>query len=105
MKYIKLFENFNAEQEMSDILGYDVKLFNQVNKLLFLRPEELQDWFEEEMGKEQPNWNLIEVLESQHGIEFDYKNLHWAAIQNKVGLAKYWLDKGVDMDALDEEDQ
>jgi ankyrin repeat protein len=92
-------ENFNAEQEMSDILGYDVKLFNQVSKLLFLSPEELQKWFEEEMGKEQPNWNLIEVLESQHGIEFDYKDLHWAAKNDSVGLAKYWIDKGVDMDA------
>ncbi|MEY3310820.1 MAG: hypothetical protein RL348_138, partial [Bacteroidota bacterium] len=52
MKYIKLFENFDAEREMSGILGYDVKLFHQVNKLLFLSPEELQKWFEEEMGKE-----------------------------------------------------
>jgi len=92
-------ENFDAKREMSGILGYDVKLFHQVNKLLFLRPEELQDWFEEEMGKEQPNWNLIEILQSQHGIEFDYKDLDWAAGENKVGLAKYWLDKGADKDA------
>ena len=101
MKYIKLFENFDAEQEMSDFLGYDVKLFNQVNKLLFLRPEELQKWFEEEMSKEQPNWDLIKILESQHGIKFDlgYKDLHWAAMHNKVGLAKYLLGKGADKDA------
>jgi len=101
MKYIKLFENFDAEREMSDILGYDVKLFHQVNKLLFLTPEELEEWFEEEIGKDQPNWNLIEILQSQHGIEFNYKDLHWAVEHDKVGLAKYWLDKGIDKDARD----
>jgi ankyrin repeat protein len=92
-------ENFDAEREMSGILGYDVKLFHQVNKLLFLSQEELEEWFYNEMGKEEPSWDLIQVLQSQHDIEFDYKNLHWAAEQNKVGLAKYWLDKGADKDA------
>jgi ankyrin repeat protein len=101
MKYIKLFETFDAEREMSDILGYDVKLFHQVNKLLFLSQEELEDWFEEEIGKDQPNWDLIEILQSQHGIEFNYKDLHWAVEHDKVGLAKYWLDKGIDKDARD----
>ncbi len=106
MRYIKPYnifesENFDAEREMSDILGYDVKLFNQVSKLLFLSQEELEDWFEEEIGKDQPNWDLIEILQSQHGIEFNYKDLHWATDQNKVGLAKYWLDKGIDKDARD----
>jgi hypothetical protein len=92
-------ENFDAEREMSDILGYDVKLFHQVNKLLFLSPEELQKWFYNEIGKEEPRWNLIEALESQHGIEFVYKDLHWAAEHNKVGLAKYLLDNGADKNA------
>jgi lysozyme len=101
MKYIKLFENFDAEREMSGILGYDVKLFHQVNKLIFLSPEQLQEWFEEEIEKDEPNLDLIKILETQHGIEFDlgYKDLHWAAWDNKVGLVKYWLNKGVDKDA------
>jgi ankyrin repeat protein len=94
-------ETFDAEREMSGILGYDVKLFHQVNKLIFLSPKELQQWFEEEIDKEQPNWDLIKILESQHGIEFDYKDLHWTAQNDSVGLAKYWIDKGVDMDAKD----
>jgi ankyrin repeat protein len=92
-------ETFDAEREMSDILGYDVKLFHQVNKLIFLSPEQLQEWFEEEIEKDEPNWDLIEVLQSQHGIEFDYKNLHWAAEHNNIGLAKYLLGKGADKDA------
>ncbi len=101
MKYIKLFENFDAEREMSGILGYDVKLFHQVNKLLFLSQEELQEWFEDEMVKEEPRWDLIEVLQSQHDIEFDFgdKDLHWAAEYNNIGLAKYWLDRGANKDA------
>jgi ankyrin repeat protein len=99
MKYIKLFENFDAEQEMSDILGYDVKLFHKVNNLLFLSPEELQQWFYNEMGKEEPRWDLIKALQSQHSIKFDYKDLHWAAEYSNIGLAKYWLDRGIDKDA------
>jgi ankyrin repeat protein len=101
MKYIKLFENFDAEREMSGILGYDVKLFHKANKLLFLSQEELQQWFEKEIEKDEPNLDLIQVLESQYGIKFDlgYKDLHWAAMHNKVGLAKYLLGKGADKDA------
>ena len=98
MKYLKLFENFDAEQEMSDILGYDVKLFNQVNKLLFLSPKELQEWFYEEIKKNEPNWDLIKILETQHGIEFDFgdKDLCWAALCDFVELAEYLLDRGAD---------
>jgi ankyrin repeat protein len=106
MRYIKPYnifesENFNAEREMSDFLGYDVKFFHEVNKLLFLNQKEIQEWFEDEMEKEEPNWDLVEILQSQHDIKFDYKNLHWAAEHNNIGLAKYWLDKGVDKDTED----
>jgi ankyrin repeat protein len=98
MKYLKLFENFDAEQEMSDILGYDVKLFHKANKLLFLSPEELQEWFEEEMEKDEPNLDLIKILETQHGIEFDFgdKDLCWASLCDFVELAEYLLDRGAD---------
>jgi ankyrin repeat protein len=103
MKYIKLFENFDAEREMSDFLGYDVKLFNKVNKLLFLSPKELQEWFYEEIKKDEPNWDLIKILETQHGIKFDLgdKDLHWAVMNNAKGLVKYLLYKGENKDAKD----
>ena len=112
MKYIKLFENFEGEdkqkelaQELAAYFGVNLDTFAETSKIMAMSPEGIQRWFNAEMEKEEPNMPVIEELE-RLGYEFDLsklkKNLFYAAAKNKVGLAKYLLDRGAEIEARDE---
>ncbi len=107
MKYIKLFENFEGDdkqkelaQELAAYLGVNLETFAETSKIMAMRPEEIQRWFDAEMENPEPNIPVIEEL-VRLGYEFDLlkKNLFYAASYNKVGLAKYLLDRGAKIDA------
>ena len=113
MKYIKLFENFEGDdkqkelaQELASYLGVNLDTFAETSKIMAMSPEGIQRWFNAEMDKEEPNIPVIEELE-RLGYEFDLlkKNLFYAAEHNKVGLAKYLLDRGADYEARGEDQQ
>ena len=108
MKYIKLFENFEGDdnqkelaQELAAYFGVNLDTFAETSKIMAMSPEGKQRWFDAEMDKEEPNLPVIEELE-RLGYEFDLpkdKDLFYAASYNKVGLAKLLLDRGADKDA------
>ena len=108
MKYIKLFENFEGDdkqKELADELaayfGVNLDTFAETSKIMAMSPEGIQRWFDAEMDKEEPNIPVIEELE-RLGYEFDLpkdKGLHYAAEHDKVGLAKYLLNRGADYEA------
>ena len=109
MKYIKLFENFEGDdkqKELADELaayfGVNLDTFAETSKIMAMSPEGIQRWFDAEMDKEEPNMPVIEEL-VRLGYEFDLlkKNLHYAALHDKVGLAKLLLDRGADYEARD----
>ena len=111
MKYIKLFENFEGDDKQKELadelaayLGVNLDTFAETQKIMTMSPEGIQKWFDAEMDKEEPNMPVIEELE-RLGYEFDllYKDLFYAASNNKVGLAKILLDRGADYDARDED--
>ncbi len=110
MKYIKLFENFEGDdkqkelaQELAAYLGVNLETFAETSKIMAMSPEGIQRWFDAEMDKEEPNIPVIEEL-VRLGYEFDLlkKNLFYAASYNKVGLAKYLLDRGAKIEARSE---
>ena len=108
MKYIKLFENFEGDdkqkelaQELAAYLGVNLDTFAETQKIMAMSPEGIQRWFNAELDKEEPNMPVIEEL-VRLGYEFDLpkeKNLFYAAQKNKVGLAKYLLNRGADKEA------
>jgi len=107
MKYIKLFENFEGDdkqkelaQELAAYLGVNLETFAETSKIMAMSPEGIQRWFNAEMENPEPNIPVIEEL-VRLGYEFDLlkKNLFYAASYNKVGLAKYLLDRGAKIDA------
>ena len=110
MKYIKLFENFEGDDKQKELadelaayLGVNLDTFAETSKIMAMSPEGIQRWFDAELDKEEPNMPVIEELE-RLGYEFDLlnKNLLYAAENNKVGLAKYLLDRGADYEARNE---
>ncbi len=109
MKYIKLFENFNDDKqkeladELAAYLGVNLDTFAETSKIMAMSPEGIQNWFNAEMDKEEPNLPVIEELE-RLGYEFDWskRDLFYAAEHNKVGLAKILLDRGAKIEARDE---
>lgn len=101
MKYIKLFENFedgekNIADEFSALLGFDVNLAIEAQKILNLSQRGIQQWFEKECLKENPNMVLINELKS-HGIQFELlkKDIHWASYNCYLGLVKIHIERGV----------
>ena len=109
MKYIKLFENFEGDDKQKELadelaayLGVNLDTFAETSKIMAMSPEGIQRWFDAEMENSEPNIPVIEELE-RLGYEFDLlkKNLFYAAQHNKVGLAKYLLERGADYDARD----
>ncbi len=109
MKYIKLFENFESDdkqKELADELaayfGVNLDTFAETSKIMAMSPEGIQRWFNAEMENPEPNIPVIEELE-RLGYEFDLlnKDLHYAAEHDKVGLAKYLLDRGAKIEARD----
>jgi len=111
MKYIKLFENFEGDDKQKELadelaayLGVNLDTFAETSKIMAMSPEGIQRWFNAEIDKEEPNMPVIEEL-VRLGYEFDlpkYKDLFYAARHNKVGLAKYLLDRGADKEAMDD---
>ncbi len=105
MKYIKLFENFEGDDKQKELadelaayLGVNLDTFAETSKIMAMSPEGIQRWLDAELDKEEPNLPVIEELE-RLGYEFDLpkvKDLHYAAENDKVGLAKYLLDRGAD---------
>ena len=111
MKYIKLFENFEGDdkqKELADELaayfGVNLDTFAETSKIMAMSPEGIQRWFNAEMNNAEPNIPVIEEL-VRLGYKFDLlkKKLHYAAEHNKVGLAKYLLDRGAKIEARDSE--
>ena len=111
MKYIKLFENFEGDdkqkeltQELAAYLGVNLETFAETSKIMAMSPEGIQRWFNAEMENPEPNIPVIEEL-VRLGYEFDLlnKDLFYAAEHNKVGLAKYLLDRGAKIEARDSE--
>jgi len=108
MKYIKLFENFSddKQKELADELaayfGVNLDTFAETSKIMAMSPEGIQRWFNAEMENPEPNIPVIEEL-VRLGYKFDLlkEDLFYAAGYNKVGLAKYLLDRGAKIDARD----
>lgn len=102
MKHIKLFENFNQDdltREIEAYLGVDLQTFGEVQKVLALSPEGLEKWIDDELEKEEPNLRVIIELERLGYTDILEADLFYAAIKDKIGLAKYLLDRGDDIES------
>lgn len=101
MKHIKLFENFNQDdltREIEAYLGVDLQTFGEMQKVLALSPEGLEKWIDDELEKEEPNLRVIAELERLGYTDILEADLFYAAIKNKIGLAKYLLDRGANIE-------
>ncbi len=87
MRYIKLYEEF------------------QIGDLNFMSPEEIQELFMRECGKETPDINLIRVILDNGLVDvnvkgnYDNSALHWAAYKNIIALANLLISAGADVNA------
>lgn len=110
MKHIKLFENFKSEEEpsldiwdeFSSLIGYDVRLAVDAHNIIIKGDRYIQEWFDKEIEKEQPNFPLIrEII----GLGYKFKNLgkrysiYWASRENKPELIKLLLENGEDINS------
>ena len=89
MKWIRLFEEF------------------QLGDLNFMSPNEIQELFMRECGKETPDLNLIRVIVENGLVDVDARGfmgmtpLHYVIRNGNVSIAKCLISAGADVNAKD----